>query len=42
MSDYLAWLISILVLAFALNTIFSDGVDTSDDSIKDKIEISQS
>jgi hypothetical protein len=39
MSDYLAWLISILVLAFALNTIFSDGVDTSDDSIKDKIEI---
>lgn len=39
MSDYLAYLVTILVLVFALNTIFNDGVDTSDTSVKDKIEI---
>lgn len=39
MTDYLAYLVTILVLVFALNTIFNDGVDTSDTSVKDKIEI---
>jgi len=39
MSDYLAYVISILVLIFALNIMFNDGVDTSDASVKDKIEI---
>lgn len=39
MSDYLAYLVTILVLVFALNTMFNDGVDTSDTSVKDKIEI---
>lgn len=39
MTDFLAYLVTILVLVFALNTIFNDGVDTSDTSVKDKIEI---
>ena len=39
MSDYLAYVIAILVLVLAFNTIIDDGVDTSDTSVKDKIEI---
>lgn len=37
--NYLGYVIAILLIIWALGNIFDDGIDTSDDSIKDKIEI---
>ena len=37
--NYLGYVIAVFLLVWALGNIFDDGIDTSDDSVKDKIEI---